>query len=490
VISDVGRHSSTEVEPLTNYFAGGVTKDMKDGNVVVGGMLTSVYRDLRDPILSTQLNRHAEGLGSQASIWWGDRKYRLMTSWAYSQVAGDSNAILRAQRSSARYFQRPDRAHGSNGVFTDALDESLSSMRGFAGYSRLSRESGDLLWELSLNLRSPGFEVNDMAFLTRADYVWMSGNIFRRWTKPAKFYRRMHFILGGQQQYNFDGDLTDRQMQTAYGFQTKAYWWFDTFFIHRPSVLDDRLTRGGPVARRASSNYWFIAVSSDSRKKVSFHTSPSYSWTADGGQSISANFGLTFQPASNIDLRLSPRYSRSESAAQYVTAADDPTATEFFGRRYVFADIARKTVSMDTRLNVTFTPTLTLEVFAQPFISTGRYTGFKEFAATRSVDKLVYGTDVGSIFQYGGEYTVDPDGDGPAEEFSFDDPDFNYRSLRGNAVLRWEFRPGSTIYLVWTQSRSAVEDIGTMEFGRDLGALFDAPADNVFLIKVNYWVGM
>jgi hypothetical protein len=480
----------TEVEPLTNYFAGRVKKDMKDGNVVVGGMLTSVYRDLADPQLATQLNRHAEGIGADASIWWADRKYRLWTHWAVSQIAGDSSALLRAQRSSARYFQRPDRKHGGNGLFSDRFDESLTSMRGFAGYARLSKESGDWRWEVSANLRSPGFEANDMAFLTRADYLWMNANVFRRWTKPTSWYRRMHFVTGGQQQFNFDGDRTDLQMQAAYGLQTLSYWWFDTFFIHRPSVLDDRLTRGGPIARRASSNYWYVSVSSDSRKNISFWTGPSYSWTADGSRSFSVNLGLTFRPASYINLDLSPRLSHSESAAQYVTAADDPTAVEFYGRRYVFADIERKSVSMNTRLNITFTPTLTLEVFAQPFIATGRYSQFKEFAQPRRLEKRVYGSELGRIFSFEGEYTVDPDHTGPAEQFSFSDPDFNVRSLRGNAVLRWEFQPGSTLFLVWTQSRSAAADVGTMDFGRDLGALFDAPADNVFLVKVNYWLGM
>jgi hypothetical protein len=485
-----GSEFTAEVEPTTNYFVGSVAKDMKDGNVVVGGMVTSVYRDLRDPILASQLNRHAEGLGTEASIWWGERKYRLMTSWAVSQIAGDSTAIIRAQRSSARYFQRPDRQHGGTGLFTDALDSSLTSMRGFAGYARLSKESGDLRWELSTNFRSPGFEVNDMAFLTRADYVWMNANIFQRWTKPTRFYRRMHFIVGAQQQYNFDGDLTDRQMQAAYGFQLLNYWWFDTFFIRRPSVLDDRLTRGGPVVRRAGSNYWWVSVSSDSRKALSFHAGPSLGWTADGARSFSADIGITVKPASNINLSLSPGFDHSESAAQYVTAVEDPHAVEFAGSRYVFANITRKTVSMNTRLNVTFTPTLTLEVFAQPFISSGRYSDFKEFAEPRALRKLAYGTDVGTISSVADEYLVDPDGDGPAEPFSFSNPDFNFRSLRGNAVLRWEFRPGSTLFLVWTQSRSAVEQVGNLDFGRDLSALFDAPADNVFLLKLNYWLGM
>jgi hypothetical protein len=243
---------TTEVEPLTNYFVGRVARDLKDGNLVIGGMATSVVRNLADPTLEQQLSRHAEAVGLESNWWWGQRTYRLMTSWAVSQVGGEPSALLRLQHASARYLQRPDRQHGANGLFTDRLDSSLTMMRGFAGYTRLSKESGDWLWEINTNVRSPGFEVNDMAFLTRADYVWMSANVFRRWTVPTRVYRRLAFIAGGQQQYNFDGDLTDRQMQGWVNFQARNYWDFYTFYIHRPEVWSDRLTRGGPVVQRPS----------------------------------------------------------------------------------------------------------------------------------------------------------------------------------------------------------------------------------------------
>jgi hypothetical protein len=145
---------------------------------------------------------------------------------------------------------------------------------------------------------------------------------------------------------------------------------------------------------------------------------------------------------------------------------------------------------MDTRLNITFTPTLTLEVFLQPYISSGSYSRFSEFAAPRELAKNVYGEDMGTIALDDGVYTVDPDGEGPAEAFEFDDPNFSYRSLRGNAVLRWEFRPGSTIFLVWTQSRSNSAPVGDMDFSRDMRSLFEGPADNIFLVKINYWIGL
>ena len=161
---------------------------------------------------------------------------------------------------------------------------------------------------------------------------------------------------------------------------------------------------------------------------------------------------------------------------------------------FAVADLKQQQLSMDTRLAITFTPALSLEAFAQPFISSGQYSRFKEFSAPRSGEMLLYGQDRGTIIATGAgedrEYQVDPDGAGPAATFAFEDPDFNFRSLRGNAVLRWEYRPGSTLFLVWTQDRNDTDPFGDLQFGRDRRALFSADPTNIFLIKMNYWLGV
>jgi hypothetical protein len=237
----------TRVEPLSNYFIGRVKRDLLDGDLQVGGIVTSVARDLDDPDLASIMNSHSEGLGVDGQLWWGDRTYRLMANAAVTSIAGSEDAILRRQRSSARYFQRPDREHGDNGLFTDRFDPTLTNMRGFGTYTRLAKESGDWRWETALNTRSPGFENNDIAFLTRTDFIWMNANVNRQFTTPTKYFRRLDFTTGAQQQYNFDGDLTDRQYHFWAGTQTPFWWWFSGFYLTRPELLDDRLTRGGPV---------------------------------------------------------------------------------------------------------------------------------------------------------------------------------------------------------------------------------------------------
>jgi hypothetical protein len=188
---------------------------------------------------------------------------------------------------------------------------------------------------------------------------------------------------------------------------------------------------------------------------------------------------------------LGPQVSERLTPYQFVTSLADPTATNFYGRRYVFAHINQRQVAMTARVNATFTPTLSLDVFAQPLIASGDYTHFEEYAGPRQERKLVYGKDIGTIQRSadGTKYTIDPDGTGPAAPFTISNPNFNFRSLRGTSVLRWEWRPGSTAYLVWTQTRSGSEPFGDLNFSRDRQALFALPADNIFVLKISYWLG-
>jgi hypothetical protein len=484
--------TSVTVEPLTNYFVGRVAKDLRGGLTQIRGMATSVVRDLNDPDLAGLLSRHAESVGLSTSMWFGQRRYLLMTQAAMTQVSGDSAALLRLQQSSARYFQRPDRGQGTNGLFTDAYDPALTTMRGWGLYSRFSKEAGDWLFETAVNARSPGFENNDIAFLTRADYVWMNANVGRVFTRPGRWFRDMIYLAGGQQQVNFDGDLTDRQVQLFGDITFPNYWDARAFWIHRFNVLDDRLTRGGPVVERAGMNYFEAGVTTDQRKAIVLATSPSVGCTFEDACFAEVDLEVAWRPVSNVALSLEPAWAYSESRVQYVTAVPDATAAAFAGTRYVFSDLEQHEVSMETRLAVTFTPSLTLELYAQPFIASGLYTSFKEFAEPRGLEKLVYGTDVGTVVTRPGEppvYEIDPDGAGPAESFEIADPSFTLRSLRTNVVLRWEYRPGSTLFVVWSRNGEDVLPVGEIDFRRDARAVFRGPSENIFLVKVNYWLG-
>ena len=480
-----------EVEPLSNYFVGRVKKELRQGATTVGAVVTSTVRRLGgDSALVARLHDNATAIGVDWSHSWDRRRYRWRGSVVGSGVSGSSEAIAATQQSSAHYFQRPDRRVTSDGIFGAAFDTNATSLRGYGLYTRLAKENGDWLWETAQNWRSPGFEVNDLAFLGRADYKWMNFNLARQFTTPTKYYRSIFTSAGAQQQFNYDGLRTDQQAQAYYGMEFPNYWNLRTFYIYHPVTEDDRLTRGGPTVKRSGYNFAHFQVSTDARERAVFDV------TFQAARGIAAptrtfyfSPGVALKPAASVFIQFSPSFSDDEDAAQYVRAVRDPTATAFGGSRYVFAYLRTKTVSFDTRVNWTLKPDLTLQLFAQPFFASGDYSRFREFAAPRRLTKLEYGRDIGIIDTTASGYGIDPDGSGPAARFTIGRPDFSYRALRGTAVLRWEYRPGSTMFFVWTQQREGSSDVGDYQFRRDYSALFRDRPDNVFLVKATYWIG-
>jgi hypothetical protein len=493
----LGGRLTEEVEPASNYFVGRVKRNYRGGNMTLGAIATSVIRRFDSDALERRLPGHAESAGVDWEMWWKNRTYRLMGNVAVSNASGDSLAIRRLQTSSARYFQRPDRVSGGNGIFSDVLDAGATSLRGYGGYMRMAKDAGDWQWEGAVNYRSPGFEVNDAAFLQRADYVWTLANVMRVWNTPTKNYRQWLVIGGGQHEYNYDGDRTAAQLHAFSGGQLANYWNLAFYTEWYPEVSDDRASRGGPTVRRAGGYLLHSRMSTDSRKKVVFSVAANHLRYTDDARYLNVNGSVRVKPAPNVQLSVGPSYTFDRSTAQFVLRHDDATATHFSGQRAIFADIDQHILSMDTRLNWTFTPTLTLELFAQPFVFAGDYDGFKEFTGPRTTEKMVYGQDFGTVcFDQGANrYTLDPNGDcavaanRSAQAFSFDNPDLNFRSLRGNAVLRWEYRPGSTLFLVWQQQRAGGEPFGDFDLSRDYRAIFQQRPDNIFVIKASYWIG-
>ncbi|MBW3629579.1 MAG: carbohydrate binding family 9 domain-containing protein [Gemmatimonadetes bacterium] len=406
------------VEPLTNSFVGRVRREMKGGNLSVGGILTALNRGMDDPGLTRVLPSAAQTGGLDTEIFWGKRTYRFQAAVSGSRVAGDSLAILRLQRSSARYFQRPDRTISSDGPFSAALDPSSDALSGYGAIARLEKQGGNWIWDMNASMMSPGFETNDLGFLTSVDSRWLNGTFGRQFTRPTRHYRSLFLMGGGEQQWNYDGDLTGRGLSFFARTQLRNYWTATAYLSRRFVTLSDRLTRGGPVVGQPGNNFGFFSVSSDPRRRVLLNANLNASAEDDDAHQESLGLSATLRLASNARITFGPGYSRSLSTAQYVVAVNDPTATDFFGRRYVFANVQQRQLYMTTRANVTFTPALSLDLFAQPLLASADYHDFKEFSAPREQTKLVYGRDRGTITTTTAtdgtrRYAVDPDGAGP-----------------------------------------------------------------------------
>ena len=481
------------VEPATNYLAGRVRRDTRAGETQLGMIATAVHRDIGDPGLASRLRSAAYVAGVDLVHEFNDRGWKVMGALATSYIQGDSASILRAQNSSARYLQRADATHLG-------VDSTATSMGGFYAMGEINKQAGNFTGRIGTAYLSPGYEVNDLGFETETERLILDTSFGWTQPRPGGYFRNWTVMGGPDNKWNTAGDLIFSDINLRFTWRWLNYWGGTVLLRFRPRTDDDRLTRGGPMARTPRSNVWRANLNSDSRKALGFRTSYDGSSDAAGSWRHSGSINFTYRSGEKLELRMGPSVTRSYTDAQYVTSTSDPLATNTFGRRYVFAPIHQTTVALETRLNVTFSPTLSLQVYAQPLISSGDYGDLAEFRSPRTHRFATYGQDIGtSVRQADGNYLIDPDGPGPASEFTVSDRSFNFRSLLGNAVLRWEWSPGSTLFLVWQQTRAGrvrasefdetgALDVGLFDLGYDTRELFGLPSDDIFLIKMNYWL--
>jgi hypothetical protein len=486
-----GTRYTTPVEPLTNYAVGRVRRDLRGGQTVVGALATAAHRNLSDPVFAPLLHERAYLAGVDFDHRWANRIWSLSGYLAASHVAGDALALAATQRSSGRYFQRPDAAYLE-------FDPARTSLQGHMGELALARSGADG-WDFSLAYKesSPGFELNDAGYQGRTDFRAVTTLLGRPVNRPWGILRNHNIYAYTYHVWNFGGDhILDGYAASANGtFQN--LWYSEVRAQFRPGVSDDRLTRGGPLAAVPAQWLFNAYVRTDPRKVVSGGIDLSSTDDRSGGTNRTLGLSLDLRPNSALRLRAGPTLARQHQTRQYVTAAADETATATYGRRYIFADLDQTTFSIETRVDWTFTPRLSLQLFAQPYVSAGDYSGFKAFRTPGTYDFDVYGAcstgpmpgGTSTLCREKNDYLADADGAGPAPAIGFGNPDFTFRSLRGNAVLRWEYRPGSALFFVWQQERSSQLEHGDFDFSRDYGALFREPGRNAFLIKATYWFG-
>lgn len=477
-----GARQAVEVEPRTYYGVARAQREMNDGRHALGFIATYAKRDFGDPRLEDEINGSSVALGLDGWTFLDQDKKWVITGWAgASRVAGTRARLLDLQQSSLHYYQRPDADYIT-------LDSSRTSLAGYGGRVALNKQKGDWQINTAFGLISPGFDVNDVGFQWNSDVLNGHFVVSRRWTQPGRVFRSVNSNTAVFRSWNFGGDVTWTGLFQNGQFQFLNYYRLNYFAAYNPQTVSFRRTRGGPLTVNPAGWEGNVFLSSDDRKSlvfgVGFHRSD-YQEDADRGWSLDTE--IEWKPASSLSLSFEPSFSRSFTSAQYVGTFEDPTASATFGNRYVFASLQQTTLSGGLRLNWVFTPKLSLQLYAQPLIASGDYTDYKELARPRSYDFDVYGRSGSSTFDPT-TFVADPDGPGgPAQPLEIGDQNFNFRSLRGNAVLRWEYMPGSTLYLVWTQSRTDDEAIGDFRFGRSLNRLFSAKADNIFAIKMTYW---
>ena len=466
------------VEPTSAYTVGRARGTF--GETIVGGLLTSVVRDTGTPEIGAILPTTATVAGLDLELPVAEQ-WRVTAQVAGSAVTGSEAAIADLQAAFPRVFQRPDADHV-------AFDPTRTALAGWTAEANLLKTDGDhWIGAAHASATSPGFDANDLGFQPRADLAGV--DLFAGYRQPnaSGLFNTWEVDLEAGASWNFGGDRTRTGVEVAASGQLQNFWTVSGGADVSFRATDDRLTRGGPAALADAGGDVFVAVSSDSRKPV-VGSVAAFGFDNELGRSgLGTSVGLTVQPTDAVSVSLAPRAEIRDNPRQYVTAFDEPAATSTFGRRYVFGDLDAATVSLDARVDWLFSPTLSLQLYARPFATRGRYRSFKVFDAPGAFRLPVYGQDLGTATENDdGSTTIDP-GDGGAD-FTLD-RDFTVRSLQGNAVLRWEYRPGSTLFLVWQQQREGTAADGSLRFGRDLGGLFSDPVTNVFLVKLSYWLG-
>jgi hypothetical protein len=480
------------VEPLSSYLAARLKRDTDAGRTSLGGLVTAVNRRLDESIETSFLRSAAYAGGVDFRTETADRVWSVFGSLSGSHIRGSAETIAAAQRASARYFQRPDADHLD-------LDPAATSLSGYRAQVDLGKRAGTWIWNLALTATSPGYEINDMGFQLNADRIMVDPNITYEQNTPGRLFRRWSLRFGPDFDFNYGGNLIRYIPMLTFQSQLHNYWTGSLRYNYLGSILSDRLTRGGPLTRLPAGDLFGFTLNSDPRQKYTLGGGATVTRDRAGMDQTVANVSVGIKPAPNWSLQVGPNLQTVYLPAQYVTTVGDGTATETYGSRYVFASLDQTTLGIDTRLNVTFTPALSLELYAQPFFSTNDYGALKELRAPRTFDFLEYGRDVGTAEREGNATTrIDPDGSGPAPSFTVSDRDFNLNSLRGNAVLRWEWRPGSTFFLVWQQDRAGRLGAADAELeGREMGSfdlrqnvrdLLDTRPVNVLLFKVSYWL--
>ncbi|MCK4429844.1 MAG: AMIN domain-containing protein [Candidatus Aminicenantes bacterium] len=476
VISWEGERTEEAVEPLTNYFLGRTEKEFRDGRSAIGIIFTAVNRRIEEESLNF-LRKAAYTGGFGFRHRWAKDTYEVSGLFIGSHIFGSKEAIIRAQQSSARYFQRPDAPHLE-------LDPDRTSLSGFSSSFTLSKiGGGHWRWLISGMVRSPGFETNDMGYLRYADWINQLISVSYKEFKPGKIFRDYDITFSLWNDWDYSFTHLDLRESLRFNFRFLNYWNGSLDLSCESEHLKIDYLRGGPAVITPVTWRFGGSLGTDSRKDFFFSVSGNVTVSEDGARSYRLSSEFNLRPFSNLHLSISPSFNDGYQRLQYVTeiTVDDQT-------HYILSSIDQTTVSLTVRVNYTLTPNLSLQLYSQPFVSAGHYSEFKEVVQPRAENyddrwHILEGQEIS--IQNGYYHLFLPWTEG--KEITFSNPDFNFRQFRLNFVMRWEYLPGSILFLVWSNGINDYAHVGSLSLGDDLKSLFTSASNNVFLLKISCW---
>jgi hypothetical protein len=475
---DFGR---VRVAPRTFFSVGRVEQEFGPPGSTIGLMSTMVHRDLAatDP-LAQIVTRNAFSLSTDAVLRLNDGEYEARMFAGGSYVNGEAGAIDRLQRSSARYLQRPD-------ADTLRYNPARTSLSGIKAGSSIERRTGrHWNWLADAQVETAGFETNDLGRTSSVDQFQGSSRLSYRETVPGAWWRDYELAVGTEHLWNLAGDREQLLGAGSASITWPNFWETAAEFAHSFGAYDPRLTRGGPLMQIPRN--WRAAVNAENNNasRTQVEVSLLYGRDENGGLTLQSRTELELQAGSQWQLSVAPQYERLVDTQQYVAtlARGTASAPATFGSRYIFGEIDRSTYSTELRFNYTFKPDLTLDFYAEPFAASGRYVSLGELAAARTRTIRQYGREIpATVLADGGLQVADGD-----DTFVLRNRDFNVRSFRSNLVLRWEWRPGSTLYIVWQQDRETDAITRNRASAVDMFRSFGARGDHFFAVKASLWM--
>ena len=474
-----GQTLESPVEPLTNYAVARAIKDFRRGQSAVGMIVTAADRDITNPALDV-LRSGAYTFGVDGRHRFGDGKYELTASALGTWLRGSTAAISAVQLAPGHWYQRPDASYLH-------FDSSRTSLGGGAASAAIARIAGNWHWSIDAHVRSPGFEMNDLGFQQTADWIIGGAELAYLRFKPGRVVRDWNVSATGSSGWTFGGERRSTGVALSGGVDFVNNWGLFAQIGQSLSALSIDALRGGPALRVPANTSGFLFVNTDQRRRtygtteIDFSTEP-----GTGGRSLTISPLINVRPSGRTELSLGPSLSWSRNPWQYVTQLP-----AFGAAHYVFSRIDQRVAALTVRASYSFTPTLSFQFYGEPFIGAGSYSSFKQVSDPRAAafSSRFHTFTPGEISYVDSTRSYQVDLNGDAEpDLGFGNPDFNVKQFRSTAVLRWEYRHGSTLYAVWSQDRSAFDPTGRFSLGADTRALFTAPARNVLLVKMNYWL--
>ncbi len=479
-ISSPGKDYRMESEPLTNYFVARVQKDINKSNTMIGGMITSTYRDLNHDYLKF-MNRSALTGGIDFKHYIKNKTYFIDFKAIGSQIDGSSEAITALQEESSRYYQRPDAPHLK-------LDTTATKLSGTGGSLELGKgANGKWRYNVGVNWSSPGMELNDIGFMNSTDMILEGQGVTYVENTPKGIFRAYDIGISEANSWNFGGEFlrSEWELSANLGFENK--WEFHADISREGKAMDVSLLRGGPGVYVYGETGGDFYVSTDASKKVWLGVGYNNN-LFDDGISLRHEFltEITWKVVNSLQVTPLFRFVKEKYDYQYISNEDFTNQG-----RYLLGRMDRNTYEITLRLNYALTPSFTIQYYGSPYITMGKYSDFKTLADANTKDpskvfrsfndaELTYNTGERSYYL----------NDGVNPELTFPNPDFNFRQFRSNLVARWEYRPGSVVYLVWTHNRTSSEDVTNHSFDYNFDRLFNEHAENVFLLKFSYWFSL